>query len=522
MFACVREYLLFCSHFPAVVLRVFFKFVLPTGIINQNIIIIIILDQYSQVVGEVYAQPLTLAQHDNQLVLTYSPLYSTVATENAGAEIQLQPLSNTNVVHSEAAIPCGDNDAVVFSSSDADDDNVFDVDYVPDSAESCSSEISIENSIKHFLPLSNSNTHATDHSVPYSSGGNNVDSGECNGSDDMNACNSTDCKQKTEGDSQSSLTTSVEKLKAITAATIANMPGKRCCDKRYFCLFCDKPQAKLKTHLISQHSSELEVAEMTAKKDLKSQNLILHRLRNLGNHKHNCDVIRSGSGTLVVTYRPKNGGTDPDNYAPCPSCYGYYETHRMWKHCKYRCPLGPKVPGPGRVLSQARYLLPAPLQVTDNTKKVISMMVKDSVYRAAVNDEVIMKYADKLTLKHFADQDKHEYVRAKIRELGRLLNVLKADHDIQSIADAIDPCRFRNVLQSVRRVAGFVGTTGQYATPSLALKLGYALKKCATILQSKGLQESDKELEKKADGFNELCDIEWSNDCCFRLHLNDY
>jgi len=207
VFACVREYLLFCSHFPAVVLRVFFKFVLPTGIINQNIIIIIILDQYSQVVGEVYAQPLTLAQHDNQLVLTYSPLYSTVATENAGAEIQLQPLSNTNVVHSEAAIPCGDNDAVVFSSSDADDDNVFDVDYVPDSAESCSSEISIENSIKHFLPLSNSNTHATDHSVPYSSGGNNVDSGECNGSDDMNACNSTDCKQKTEGDSQSSLTT---------------------------------------------------------------------------------------------------------------------------------------------------------------------------------------------------------------------------------------------------------------------------------------------------------------------------
>jgi len=57
----------------------------------------------------------------------------------------------------------------VFSSSDADNDNVFDVDYVPNSEESCSSEISIENSIKQFLPLSN--TRATDHSVPYSSGG---------------------------------------------------------------------------------------------------------------------------------------------------------------------------------------------------------------------------------------------------------------------------------------------------------------------------------------------------------------
>ena len=38
--------------------------------------------------------------------------------------------------------------------------------------------------------------------------------------------------------------------------------------------------------------------------------------------------------------------------------------------------------------------------------------------------------------------------------------------------------RFQNVLQSVRRVAGFVETTGQYATRSLALQLGHALKMC--------------------------------------------
>jgi len=92
--------------------------------------------------------------------------------------------------------------------------------------------------------------------------------------------------------------------------------------------------------------------------------------------------------------------------------------------------LAPAVAGPLRVLSQARYLLPVPFEVTDNAKEIISNMLKDSVYRAAVNDEVIMKYAEKLTLKHFADQDKHEYVRAKIRELGRLLSVLKAENNI--------------------------------------------------------------------------------------------
>ena len=139
-------------------------------------------------------------------------------------------------------------------------------------------------------------------------------------------------------------------------------------------------------------------------------------------------------------------------------------------------------------------------------------MLKDSVYRAAVNDEVIMKYAEKLTLKHFADQDKHEYVRAKIRELGRLLSVLKAENNIQSIADAIHPCRFQAVLKSVRRVTGFVHMTGKYATPSLALKLGHALRKCATILKSKQLQEANKVMEKQADDFTQLCDIEWSSE----------
>ena len=40
----------------------------------QSAVAGIIFDQCSQVVGEVYALPLTFAQHDNQLVLAYSPL----------------------------------------------------------------------------------------------------------------------------------------------------------------------------------------------------------------------------------------------------------------------------------------------------------------------------------------------------------------------------------------------------------------------------------------------------------------
>jgi len=108
-------------------------------------------------------------------------------------------------------------------------------------------------------------------------------------------------------------------------------------DKRYFCLFCDKPYAKIKPHLLSQHGATLEVAEMMSKVDAADRNRHLTKLRNLGNHKHNCEVIRQNEGCLVVIYRPKSTSADAGNYIPCPFCYGYYEKKQLWRHCQKRC-----------------------------------------------------------------------------------------------------------------------------------------------------------------------------------------
>jgi len=36
------------------------------------------------------------------------------------------------------------------------------------------------------------------------------------------------------------------------------------------------------------------------------------------------------------------------------------------------------------------------------------------------------------------------------------------------------------------------------------------LRKCAAILKSKGLQETYQDIEKKANAFQQLCEIEWS------------
>ena len=115
--------------------------------------------------------------------------------------------------------------------------------------------------------------------------------------------------------------------------------------KRFFCLYCDKPYVKLKQHLMSQHSEACEVAEMLSKDQDEDMQKHLLRLRNLGNHKHNCDVLTSKIGTLVVAYTPDGGSVsvkNAGNYVPCPQCFGYYDRKQLWRHCKNRCVWRPR------------------------------------------------------------------------------------------------------------------------------------------------------------------------------------
>ena len=403
-----------------------------------------------------------------------------------------------------------------FSDVEPDIDKHVDPDFVPDSCDSDDSSCDVYDVGHMVSKLVKNMTQMSSHNVVASiaSGSEAIEVQGCaveiNSPHDAVTSVGSTSHILTENDELPE--TSASPLPAsVTVAATANSPGGRCYDKRFYCLYCERPQAKLKTHLISQHGDEQEVAEMCSIADRSAQKNVLTRLRNLGNHRHNSQVIRAGSGILVVAYRPKEAA-DPNNYAPCPHCFGYYEIKQIWKHCKKRCPLAPQATNSASVLSQARYLLPVSHAVTASTRQILSVMQRDSIYKLSVNDELIMKFAEKLTLKHFSDRDKHEYVRAKIRELGRLLASLKSSFNINSIREAIDPAHFQKVINCVRTVSGFDCSTGMYKTPSLALKLGHAMKKCAVLLKSAALQESNKELEVKSDAFLQLCDMEWTSE----------
>ena len=101
-------------------------------------------------------------------------------------------------------------------------------------------------------------------------------------------------------------------------------------------MFCHNPFSKLPRDLESMHREEAEVAMLQSTKRSEERQKLLCKLRNVGNHIHNCEVLRKGEGTIIAAYRPKQSNAVVNDYGPCPFWYGYYVRTELWKH---KCPL---------------------------------------------------------------------------------------------------------------------------------------------------------------------------------------
>jgi hypothetical protein len=85
------------------------------------------------------------------------------------------------------------------------------------------------------------------------------------------------------------------------------------------------------------HKDERLVIEILACTDQKKKEQLLDRLRNLGNHVHNVDVVKKGSGVFVVNHRPSQPGINAEDYVPCNFCYAYILKGEMYQHkCRHK------------------------------------------------------------------------------------------------------------------------------------------------------------------------------------------
>ena len=276
-------------------------------------------------------------------------------------------------------------------------------------------------------------------------------------------------------------------------------------DKRPYCYFCGESQTQVQRHWMSKHRNEAEVIHLVALKDKAEKLRSITILRNKGNHLHNCDVLRTGQGDFLVTYRPKPGAS-ADDYRPCESCWCYLRKNELYRH---RCKVSRAKKG--RVAANAYLLLPAPAGASLKVHELLSGMIDGDVKLVAKTDSLIVDYTSKFLMRKGMQQK--VYIRDKVRELARFLIAVRKQDDMKNktLDDCISTENFRKCVKAVNELAEFDENTATYGKPTLALKLGQALAKVAQIVKRNAIEVRNDDRIHSAELFAELCKSEWSD-----------
>jgi hypothetical protein len=272
-------------------------------------------------------------------------------------------------------------------------------------------------------------------------------------------------------DSHKNSKTSSESTKGITVLT-TNNEGGRTWDKKHICFYCQEPKSKMPRHLIDMHSTETEVTKIAAESDKNERNAHFKKLVNLGDHLHNCEVLRNGHGSLIVGYRPTKPVSHKD-YGPCEHCYLDLVRSDLWKH---KCPIT-KGRLSGRPAVASKLLLPLQKGSSSQLQDLLKMSKNDDISMIMKIDTLLLEYGERCYLRHGHNKEMHSEIRGRLRRLARLLKELRLQTKKQDagLSDFIEPSAFRSIITAVKQVAGFDDETHFFELPSLALKNGMIL-----------------------------------------------
>ncbi|GFS20770.1 hypothetical protein ElyMa_001579100 [Elysia marginata] len=277
------------------------------------------------------------------------------------------------------------------------------------------------------------------------------------------------------------------------------------------CFFCHKYVKKMGRHLTTVHKNEPEVAQIMQLPpgDAKRKEQ-LDKFRNLGNFKNNSQAISDQKGKMIPSRRP--GKNIPsDDYIACPSCFGLFKKHSLWRHTK-KC--GLRSPGTRKPETQVQakastFKLNFNMCASDELKKcILSSMLMDDIGEVVRNDSLIMMFGSWLLHKYQAEKHLNLYVSSKMREVGRLLLELQSRTLKRDLKYFLKPSFFHLLLECVLNITK--SQREDKAVPPLALKLGHSLKKCAQIQKSQFCLSEDYVAAKQCDTVVGLLNAEWA------------
>lgn len=224
-------------------------------------------------------------------------------------------------------------------------------------------------------------------------------------------------------------------------------------NKRNYCLYCLKPSSKIARHLEAVHGKVEEVARaFLYPKNSKERRNALNILRRRGNFAYNAHVVSKGAGELQACYRPRKARSAFD-FIHCFHCQGLYSKRTLWKHMKI-CPAREETndesrTGKQRVRSKCALKTAVVREISEGLKSVISCMSYDEVTRTIQNDKLLLQFGQHLFDLNGSRKNRHDLIRQRLRELGRLLVVAQKKTPIRKAEELIYPSNFNSVISAV-------------------------------------------------------------------------
>jgi len=133
-------------------------------------------------------------------------------------------------------------------------------------------------------------------------------------------------------------------------------------------------------------------------------------------------------------------------------------------------------------------------------------MRQDDISRLVQNDCLVVLYGEMMFYRKELEEHTSNQVSSRLRELARLLQCLRKETEmkVSTLTQALHPSNFNVLLQCVKIVAGFDEESHSFEKGTVALRLGYALKKCIAILKAEALKNDDQDLVRVAESTDHL------------------
>ena len=293
--------------------------------------------------------------------------------------------------------------------------------------------------------------------------------------------------------------------------------GKRRYDKKNSCFYCTSMLSKIGRHILTVHKDEEEVSRIlaTTKNKSRERKIELELLRKKGNFHHNMKVRKVG-GTMQISRRPSSiENASHAEYLPCRNCLTFVKKGHLWRHNKSCSQRRPNEPS-NRKRQYEAMMLVNPTEDKDKAKfmeDIVSHMRMDDKGIISKSDDTIMRYG--LFLYESSGPSKRPYISQKMRILSRLLievRKITGQHNAR-LTSFLAPMYFDDILKGTKLLTAYAlneDSPPEMQTPSLALKIGYALDKVAALDKGYAVRLKDKNKIDDLDDFIHLMESEWS------------